>query len=170
MIERHSNKAAGFVSFPIETADFIPSGEGGMFVKLVAVENHDIDSPDHFAKCCGANVYDVLQEPLVGDDKTESLNELNYVRPEDITAGLRARRALQEQHFPEVIDHQRRLSRPYLASIVLGSTGWSGIHRESGEKWHCTVDNLTPEGKQLYDQVSSLYPKADIHLLTFLDV
>ena len=50
-----------------------------------------------------------------------------------------------------------------VCSITLGSTGWS-----NGE-WRCTYDDLSADGKALYDTMRRLYPTCTLHLATFLD-
>jgi hypothetical protein len=63
----------------------------------------------------------------------------------------------------------RYISRPYLAAIVLGTTGWSGWHTSEERYWSCTFEDLTPEGKALYRMLAQLYPGCTLHLLTYLD-
>jgi hypothetical protein len=56
-----------------------------------------------------------------------------------------------------------------LAVIILGSTDWSGWNESKGRYWTCKFDDLTEEGKALYKQIEALYPRCELHLLTFLD-
>lgn len=103
-----------------------------------------------------------LSKPLI-DDRHDFEQD-----PDQTTGG-------EAYHYPcsndpEIRDLlQRQLSRPYLASIVLGSTVWSGWNDEIKEYWHCTFEDLNPEGQTLYRQIEALYPGCDLHLLTFLD-
>jgi hypothetical protein len=78
------------------------------------------------------------------------------------------------RHFPNYQDPsvegaEQSLSVPYLASVVLGSTGWTGYNPETGDSWSCTFEDLSPEGKVLYESMQRLYPECRLHLLTFLD-
>lgn len=131
-----------------------------MFVKLVVCDNQE----EHgFAVCSGVSVNDLLLEVFAGDDRHNPEKD-----PNSTMGG-------ETYHYPRADDPdtremlQRQLSRPYLAAIVLGSTGWSGWNEDLGEYWHCTFDDLNPVGQALYRQIESLYPGCDLHLLTFLD-
>jgi hypothetical protein len=133
-----------------------------MVVKLVVYGDEEFY--DNFVMCCGAQVYDISNEVLVGDDKPTSI-ESSDAHKED--AWILA-------HYPHLFGDDiesssidKYTSRDYLAAIVLGTTGWSGA--KDGEYWKCTFDDLTDQGKALYKQIEALYPGAEIHLLTYLD-
>lgn len=158
--------------------------EGGMFVKMVVCEK--LGEEDHpFIKCCGATVVDIYNECLIGDDKREKPvqlempsasefdgNDLEWIEKED-----KKRKEWESYHFPYLhqddtslfIKLSKQMSRPYLAAIVLGTTGWSGWSDEKQSYWECSFDDLSDEGKDLYRKFESLYPQSEIHLLTFLD-
>ena len=175
MIERLTRSCSGFVSFPTFSARIESTNEGGTFVKLVVVDDHDQRDVLHFAKCSGVAVHDLLIETLVADDQCSrprgsaqftSVEKLKEEQAEDI--------AWQQRHFPGTGDPMRTgyeslLSRDYLAVIVMGSTGWTGIDRQTKEPWWCIFDDLTEDGKALCKQIASLYPNASLHLLTFVD-
>lgn len=159
-MNRRSLDVSGCVNFPIHNSNLNNTEEGGMFVKLVVCDNRD----DHgFGVCSGVCVNDLILEVFAGDDRHD------FERDPDQTMGGEA------YHYPCSNDPdtrdllQRQLSRPYLASIVLGSTGWSGWNDEAEEYWHCTFDDLNSDGQALYRQIEALYPGCDLHLLTFLD-
>ena len=145
-----------------------------MFVKLVVIDEHAIGDPDHFAKCSGAEVVDQLAEVLVGDDQMPCpCGDLDDHSIEGILKEEQQRTAWLQHHYPLIGDNSQNvfnqfMSRSYLAAMVLGSTGWSGYNEKRGY-WTCGVADLSPEGKALYDLVAKLYPKATLHLLTFLD-
>lgn len=175
MLERRSNAAEGWVNFPIDNPQYEYTGDGGMIVKLVVVDDHEMEAPEHFAKCTGVQVRDLLTECLVGDDQlaypedAKSYESVATIRDEE-----QARVDWVRRHYPgyrcgACDPIEADLSRDYLAVIVMGSTGWSGMHAETGNSWACTVEDLTVQGKALYDQVAALYPNAALHLLTFLD-
>lgn len=136
-----------------------------MVVKLVVCD--DRESNDRFEVCCGASVYDMLAESLVGDDR----------RPWEAPTASERMNSYDEwaaYHFPrlkdeEADDTQRNQSRDYLAVIILGTTGWSGRARSDGRSWECKFEDLAEEGKVLYRQIEALYPGGTLHLLTFLD-
>jgi hypothetical protein len=78
-------------------------------------------------------------------------------------------RSIEEEHFPYINSEeedmdslQRYRSIEYLAVITMGSTGWSGEFR-------CTYDDLTDEGKELYNNIQKLYPTGKLVLQTWLD-
>ena len=61
------------------------------------------------------------------------------------------------------------LSRPCLATLTIGSTGWSGFDNEAGETWICTEDDLTVEGRELLASLRKLYEGCEVVLTTWLD-
>lgn len=143
-----------------------------MLVKLVVCDNREFD--DQFGVCCGAHVFDVLEESFVGDDKLpKPVPAQDYDSVESVVAEQQAFARWEERHFPRVNDKvdgvEREMSRPYLAVLVIGTTGWSGWSEAKGQYWACTFNDLNEEGQALYNQVQKLYPGCDLHLLTFLD-
>ena len=138
-MHRREKVMNGWVNFPMESDQYKHTGEGGMVVKLVAIDAIQFD--EQFGFCCGAYVQDTLCETLVSDET--------------------------ENHYPQLTDSYDSI--PYLAAIVMGSTGWSGFDWEAGNYWNCTFDDLTDEGKALYNQIQALYPDHQLQLLTFLD-
>ena len=61
----------------------------------------------------------------------------------------------------EIID-SLKCSTALLADVLMGSTGWSG-------DFICTYQDLTDEGKKIYESLKCLYPHAEFHLVTFID-
>lgn len=152
-----------------------------MFVKLVVVDDRDYAESD-WTICCGAGVYDVLTEQLVGDDREAPPDwaPSPEASPEEALAQMqaheKAHRNWEARHFPNLHDGDQSLesgerfrSRDYVACLLLGITGWSGYDDEAGRYWACTPEALTAEGKALYEQLQALYPGCTLHLLTFLD-
>lgn len=174
-MQRRSDQMAGCVAFPVTDPNWPTSGEGGMVVKLVVLSDVEFDDPANPAVCAGAQVFDVLTEVLVGDDKRPQPEcPSTYEAPEAVTAEMDIRNEWESFHYPALHDVgakgvETALSRDYLASIVMGSTGWSGHNAEAGEYWTCTFEDLTEAGKALYRQMAAIYPSASLHLLTFLD-
>lgn len=159
MTRRRSNEKNGWVNFPVDSPLWKNTQEGGMFVKLVAcekLEDKNNQLNNQWGICCGVSVVDILREVFVGDDRSHASSEI------DAVAG-------EEYHYPWINDpDQSYSSRDYLAAIIMGSTGWSGCS-DMYQYWKCTYDDLTEEGKQLYNTIEKLYPNCDLHLLTFLD-
>lgn len=177
---RRSTHKNGWVNFPVDNPDWQNTKEGGMFVKLVVCDNRKYN--DKFGICCGVNVFDQVTEQLIADDRRpqpkdcdgleQYTSEAEFVRA--FEEEQRKKREWEEYHFPFINEKhpsdRSSTSRPYLASIILGSTGWSGFSYSDGVGlWHCTYSDLTSEGKDLYDSLKSLYPGCTLHLLTFLD-
>ena len=172
-MNRRSTDKNGVVNFPVDDPSWHNSREGGMFVKLVVCDDREFD--EQYGICCGVHVYDFLSETLIGDDvrpRPETIriddNDPDFLSKSDHFDRLQAE--WEEYHFPHMNDAKKPkyYSRTYLCSMILGSTGWSGF-RDDGKQWICFYDDLTEEGKLLYNQVIQLYPGCTLHLLTFLD-
>jgi hypothetical protein len=165
-MKRRTNAVSGWVNFPVNDPSWTNTYEGGMVVKLVVYGDEQFY--DKFAMCCGAQVYDISNEVLVGDDNRSTVKTACPNNPEDEDNGWIL------NHYPHLFADdiesstiEKYTSRDYLAAIVLGTTGWSGA--KEGEYWKCTFDDLTDQGKALYKQIEALYRGAEIHLLTYLD-
>lgn len=171
-MQRRSTAVTGCVRFPVADSAWKNAGEGGMVVKLVVCDNRDFD--DQFGVCSGAQVFDLRLEPLVGDDRRpHPVPSPHFDTVEAVQAEQRTHEAWEAYHFPhthdEALDDAERIrSREYLASVVLGSTGWSGRNAYL-MPWVCHFEDLTEEGQALYRQFERLYPGCALHLLTFLD-
>lgn len=63
--------------------------------------------------------------------------------------------------------------KPFIGVLTIGSANWSGWYDEVGKYfncvkyWECTEDDLTNEGKLLFNLIKKIYP--DAFLLTLLD-
>ena len=186
-MNRRSNEQRGYVNFPTKNSRYKSSGEGGMFVYLVVVEEwEEAGSDDGWAVCCTNDVVIPLSDCVVGDDQIPNPPEPDWAAmggAEETNRALREHENLRPQghHYPGVQSEeegrQKYDSIPYLAAICLGTTGWSGWDEEAGEYWKCTFDDLTRDGQMLHHLVQKLYqgvgPKqkcrAKLHLVTFLD-
>lgn len=171
---RNPDAKVGFVKFPTKDS----SGEGGVVVRLVVLDTKfDADYMERFVPCCGGYVSIQLDEVFMGDDlaaakeaalgpEPSALTGRNFTRYQKRFDALRKQN--EERYFPRLCDvgrenfRDRYLSRPFLAVIMLGATGWSG-------HWRATFNDLTAEGKTLYRSVQKLYPGCELRLLTFLD-
>lgn len=169
-MSRGQRVSEGFVNFPMNDPAY-EFGDMGCFVKLVVIEPDDLE----LAKCCGVAVFDMQQEPLVFDDqvpppKDEPMPTGDALLTAHVDAEAKAYSAWLARHYPrhEEDGELRELSRHYRASIVMGSSGWNGYSPEKGP-WGATYDDLTEEGKALYQLVQKLNPGCTLHLLTFVD-
>lgn len=143
-----------------------------MVVKLVVVERDDCE---RFSMCFGGSVADVRGEVFLSDDRRPKpifpIGETYTM--EDIETEQKGLDEWESFHYPFLHDESRHgvdryLSRDYLASLVLGTTGWSGVNKDH-EYWTCRKQDLNSQGLALYEHLQVLYPNADVHLLTFLD-
>jgi len=174
-MRRGENVSEGFVNFPFDSPDYPIAGGRGMFVKLVVLESAP-DSTEPLGMCCGVIVSDMRQEILVGDDLRPYVDRHipDDAKGEEILKymdeGQKAQLEWMRFHFPREGGEglEAYISRGYRASIVMGSTGWSGYSNTAGN-WRATFDDLTDDGKALYRLMQQLNPGCPVHLLTFLD-
>lgn len=175
-MQRGQPVAEGFVIFPMGSAAYPVGGGRGTFVKLVVLDEV-VGQEDTLAMCTGVSVFDFLQEILTGDDKRPPPDDAiipDGAGPEETMRHLdddqRAFHHWMRFHYPLYGTGEElvQVSRAYRASIVMGSSGWSGYNENTGN-WCATFDDLTPEGQALYRMMEALNPGCPIHLLTFLD-
>ena len=144
-MERRSNVVRGHVEFPVDDPSYENTMEGGMFVRLVVLDDED----DTDLVCCGGANYVDDDETLIGD---------NYGRsPENV------RTEIFHSPYPEGVSDE------CLAVLTIGSTGWSGYDHAVNAYWRATVDDLTPEGKRLCCALEEAFPRKRLRLLTWLD-
>lgn len=154
---RRSNVMKGLVKFPV---DRIPNGhEGGTVVRLVV-----IPSDDDMPVCCGGFCQIEMDEVFYCDDGDDAMEVEKSISIGDDEFPTEYR--YEKRHFPgyHVDDPERNYhSIPYLAVILMGSTGWNCA------AWICTYDDLTTEGKKLYDMIQQAYPSSKLYLQTWID-
>lgn len=168
-------KSTGFVNFPAEKYE--DSGENGVFVRLVVVPYQQDDKilPE-FMKCGGGMNYVIYDETYLGADKGPkyveppfppsgaSLEEYEEYLNECFDQNEEVDKFFFPNFYDDVEEFDQYRSVPFLAAMTIGSTNWS-----SGE-WICTYDDLTEEGKELYNKIKSLYEGVgEIYLQTWLD-
>lgn len=56
-----------------------------------------------------------------------------------------------------------------VANILMGSTGWSGSNKTGEIYFICEYQDLTSDGKAVYDMMQKAYPTCKLALMTFLD-
>lgn len=169
----------GYVNFPVDDPEWECSKEGGMLVRLVVYEPEN----QNWMQCSGGYQHVYYDQDLLTDDTTGRWSTPVDPEEQDPETLMRAmmedqknREDLEEKHFPHVntgfefnanLYEKRYMSRPYLCVMTMGSTGWSGTNEEG--YWYCTYDDLTPEGKELYNALSKLYENCVVELVTWLD-
>ena len=162
-MNRRSNIVKGFVNFPVHEEIWRSSNEGGMIVKLYVIPKYDSTYDNNFEVRYGNTITNMLGKSFVGSDHYK----LHYYEEEYGTESNFT--DILEKYFPRVEkygDDNQYLSIPLYASIIVGNSGWSGYN----EYWKCTFDDLTEDGKALYNSLKLLYGEsAELHLLTFLD-
>lgn len=162
---RRTDAVVGYVNFPMHR--IACTGEGGCFVRLVVLDVEDY--ADKWMPCSGGYQRFYYDECFLGDDLYEELpmppadenpkKMMEYFRDLD-----EARRARDKKYYPRIDRGFREWeSISVLAAMTIGATGWS-----SGE-WRCTYEDLTDEGKALYDSLQRLYAGRQVRLLTYLD-
>lgn len=176
---RRSENVNGFVNFPIDNPTFTNTGEGGMQVVLVALDKYEEEvSTETWEICFGPSIYMNMSEAFVGDDKRErySIVDSNLETIEEFFEEMNKVVAYDEYHFPyinesDLDDWQTKYgSVPYHTAIRMGTTGWSGWNEEEKHYWKCTYDDLTEDGKALYDMIKKLYGETCVlYLQTWLD-
>lgn len=161
---QRTHEVVGFVNFPVHLPN---SGEGGMFVRLVVIDREDFN--DRWPPCCGGYISFHMDESYVGDDSDQVEPELSDI-PKDCTAEyLYPFPDLTNPELKGPDEHLKYMSISYLAVINMGATGWSHDWAETGKPWLCTYNDLTADGKALYDQIQKLYPGLELRLQTWLD-
>ncbi len=164
-MNRRSNEVKGWVNFPVEDPRYQNSMEGGMLVRLVVEEFYESD----FRVCIGGLVHVLMDESYIRDDNREppKPHANPYQEQSENTEYIRHHFPLHERLNEPSFDGF--VSRPYLAAILLGTTGWSGWNISEEKYWHATYDDLAVEGKAFYKSIQSLYPGHPIRLQTWLD-
>ena len=157
-IRRRETHVTGAVRFPVGNPEYRNSGEGGMFVRVMVTEP-DLDDPDRISKawmeCSGGTARVERDEVRLSQEFEQALRPGLYKNPDT----LKGTKAKWE-------DFQ---SKPCLAVITLGSTGWSGWHIEREKYWQCSEEDLTDAGKAIMASLRALYPGRSVHLSTWLD-
>ena len=174
---RRSTQVKGYVNFPVH----LPNGnEGGMFVRLVVMppdleyafiegDDDDTEADIEYRKqkpvvCCGGIINFHYDEVLYATDESDCIPW--WEQPEGQTRVEHRRNDIELRHFPYLedskLDVDKYLSTQYLAVVLMGSTGWNG-------RFRCTYDDLTDDGKALYDSMKKLYPTSTLVLQTWLD-
>ena len=137
--------------------------------------------------CCGGHQFVLYDESFIGDDVHPEPPpwpaSFEGLSREEIEAILHQDQnpPAEKFHFPWLEDRNKPAeegkfredpyaSGAYLCIITLGSTGWSGWNETTKETWKCTYEDLTEQGKMLYNLIQHLYgDKGKIYLQTWLD-
>ena len=163
-LARRTNSVIGYVNFPIDSKEFVSSGEGGLFVELWVIPK---DKKEWMVCCGGQSITTTYTEALIGTDIRKNKDNFDKGDYKDIQ-----RFPLEEELFPDIANgesNNRYISKYLHACVTLGSTGWSGYNKTKG-MWRCTYDDLNSDGKALYELLERLYgDKATLRLVTWLD-
>jgi hypothetical protein len=162
-----SPDAQGCVNFPVDDPRYTNSSQGGMLVRLVVMEPGE----SRWARCAGGDNYFDMDIEFHRDDR-RMYPELRYESEAALRASVEARNGYDTFHFPRITHqyHEEQFrSAPYLAVLTIGSTRWCGYDVTTNEPWHCTYNDLTAQGKAIYDALAGLYQGCELYLLTFVD-
>lgn len=182
---------SGMVNFPMSAET--NTHEGGMYVRLYVM-----DTDDGIGECCGTNTFEEFQDVFVGSDITKAaqiaaealIREQWFV--EDAVSTDTTTRSVEElakmhQAYEDMFEmektltqeaaaavcifdeHDHRSSYALVANILMGSTGWSGSKNTGETYFICEYQDLTDEGKAVYDMMKKAYPNCKLALMTFLD-
>lgn len=179
-LDREGEERTALLAFPeCDDAPWEDSGEGGQYVMLV------VPTPENHNDNCCVDVTAYLRLPRV-EKRVDTIMSYPDVchTPNDLWERQGYLDGFREsgdasRHFME-LNNQRlagwalrttnpgELSRPVLASILLGSDGQSRWSNRHGAYWVAGHDDLTFRGRLIYDTLKSLY-RTEPLLLTFLD-
>lgn len=151
MTRRDAKTKSGFVKWPEEggVKEWINSGEGGSWVLLVIPELSVRYERDSFVHC----IADCLP----------------YLPMPDVIIGGEDFPYNRERFWPTLESQPPRdWSMPFLSVILLGTTGASWWSEVDKKQFQCTREDLTDEGKTIFDLMERLYSRRPL-LLTLLD-
>lgn len=171
----------GFVNFPVHSKEYKNSGEGGMFVRLLVQDPTSLKftatyQKDKWMQCCGGNNHFYYDEVLINTDVERHPKDQNFKSCEQYHKYYERIHRWEEKFFPRLNEKDKSndysmdkyRSVAYLAVLTIGSTNWSGYSQRKGS-WYCTYNDLTCDGKRLYNDLKKLYKGCKIILQTWLD-
>ena len=151
---RRTNAVMGYVNFPVESKKYISSKEGGMYVWLVVPY-----SRTDVCCCTDGGISLGIPNAFLGTDTQPSSDNFD-----DVYRCVMKKLPIPEQKFPL---EDEIFGKSFIAAIMLGSTGWSGIDKNNNY-WRCKYEDLTSYGAEVYDLFKNIYSRPPI-LLTCLD-
>jgi hypothetical protein len=159
------------VNFPVDSTEYTDTGEGGLVVELAVMPSDEDGDRVGWAP--------MPAECFVGDDVCPfpglpQQAKGSFPSFDSVTEYYNRLNAWTKRHFPFVDDETKTLQerngyRRCLERVEIGATKWSGYSDEEGRYWHCTYDDLTDEGKKLYNELKQKYPGRQVHIMTFLE-
>lgn len=143
---RRSGLVDGHVNFPVSDPNYKDTGEGGMAVYLLFEEDPNICIPG-----VGCFVYADCGLANLGEGTKMAISSTV-----DAEADLKNGRVywIGGQHASGL--------------LYLGSTG-AVLAKTEGGYWTATYDDLTDQGKELYNLLHMLYAGSPPKIVTFLD-
>lgn len=156
------------VNFPID-GRWEDSGEGGLYVLLVAPE------PDDWADSCHRDVSIMMTLPdVVLTPEAKGFWQSCDYRTSGFTRSIEAAKIFKEMKRPDLdrwamwTSSPEDFSRAMVAAMVVGSTPCSLYSERDGHYFDATYEDLKPEGKALFDGLRGAYGIEPV-LITFLD-
>ena len=154
-MRRREKYVNGWVRFPVDDPRWVFSPEGGMFVRVMVLDEQNESRDDGWMECSGGVVTVTYDE--------------NGVMDAELERRLWPRLHIETQESDGPWARDKYESVTCLATLVLGSTGWAGYSEETRDYWKCGEDDLTDEGKELIAGLRRLYPGRPVVLTTWLD-
>jgi hypothetical protein len=184
---------SGMVNFPMSAET--NTHEGGMYVRLYVMDTDDgigeccgVNTFEEFQDVfVGSDVTKAAQiaaEALIreqwfvedlsieakphADRSVEELAKMNKVFEDR----FKMEETLTQESRAAVCTlnaHGYQASHALVANILMGSTGWSGSNKTGEIYFICEYQDLTSDGKAVYDMMQKAYPTCKLALMTFLD-
>lgn len=172
-MNRRTTIKKGFINFPMHLPN---TNEGGTFVRLGVREKNETQFDDLWMVCSGGYNAFFMDESYIGNDidgsfEIEDYSDLSWIEKEleferKIFPMYKMEDSKNDEYHGKMGEY---LSNHWLCMMTIGSTGWTG-RNEQDKEWICTYNDLTDEGKTLYDSMRNLYgDNCEILLLTFID-
>lgn len=154
------------VNFDVPGDHLEDSGEGGLFAIMVVPE------PEGYDTMCHVDAKTVILRPdvCVSEHRNALWEPWEHGRMTNGKAYQQLTQAGMEElaRWALMTTSDHDLSLPLLASAFLGSTCHSLWNARQSAYWTAGVDDLTEQGKTLYDSLKAAYGVEPL-ILTFLD-
>ena len=186
---------SGMVNFPMSAET--NTHEGGMYVRLYVMDTDDgigeccgTNTFEEFQDVfVGADITKAAQiaaeavvreqwfvedDPSIenkpyADRSVEELAEMNKVFEDRFKMEETLSRDAKRAVVRTCDEHGYQTSHALVANILMGSTGWSGSNKAGEIYFICEYQDLTSDGKAVYDMMQKAYPTCKLALMTFLD-
>ncbi len=185
---------SGMVNFPMSAET--NTHEGGMYVRLYVMDTDDgigeCCGTNIFEEFQGVFVgSDITKAAQIAAEAV--ISERWFVEDASIEAKPYADRSVEElaemsKAYEDLFEMEKTLlrdanrdvvhtcdehgyltSHALVANILMGSTGWSGSNKPGETYFICEYQDLTSDGKAVYDMMQKAYPTCKLALMTRLD-